>query len=282
MTAAKPLPTRLGIVAAAGSIPFAVCEAAVKQGRDVHVVALKGQADPALARFPIKWVRLGELGGLLNALKEAKCSDIVVVGALRRPDLWRIGVDFGFIWHLPTILGLTRGGDDSILQRVVRFFEGQGFTVHGAHEFAPELLAPEGTCGRHQPSEEDAEDIARGLKLLNALAPFDVGQSVVVARGYVLAVEAAEGTDEMLKRCGGLRPWGGRKRAGVLIKAPKSGQELRIDMPVIGPRTAELAAEAGLAGIAIASGKVMIADQADMVALADRNDLFVTGVEMSV
>lgn len=280
MTPAKPLPSRLGIVAAAGSIPLAVCDAAIKQGIEIHVVALKGQSDPALAQYPHSWVRLGELGGLLGALKDAKCRDIVVVGALKRPDLLRIGVDFGFIWHLPTILGLTRGGDDTMLQRIVRFFEGQGFTVRGAHEIAPELLAPKGVCGRYAPSEENTGDIRRGLDLLNALAPFDVGQSVVIARGYVLAVEAAEGTDEMLKRCSGLRPWGGRKRTGVLVKAPKSGQELRIDMPVVGARTAELAVQAGLSGIAVASGQVMIADQVEMVAVADRDELFIAGIEV--
>ena len=279
MAAAGQPPSPLGVVAAAGSIPIAVCEAARAQGVEVFVVALRGQADPAISRFPHRWVRLGEVGGLLGALKGAKCQDLVIVGSLRRPDLRRIGVDFGFVWHLPTILGLTRGGDDTILKRIVRFFEGQGFRVHGAHEIAPALLAPVGPCGKHRPNEEHQRDIARGLAVLDALGSFDVGQAAVVARGHILAVEAAEGTDEMLKRCGPLRQWGGRGRAGVLVKAPKPGQELRIDMPVIGPRTVELAAEAGLAGIAVMSGQVMIADQAEMVSLADRNELFVTGID---
>ncbi len=269
----------LGVIAAAGSIPIAVCEAAVAQGIEVFVVALKGQANPALSRFPHRWVRLGEVGGLLGALKSAKCRDVVIVGSLRRPDLWKIGVDFGFVWHLPTILGLTRGGDDTVLKRVVKFFEGQGFRVRGAHEIAPALLAPSGPCGKYAPNEEHRRDIALGLALIDALGAFDVGQSAVIARGHVLAVEAAEGTDEMLKRCGPLRQWGGRGRAGVLIKAPKPGQELRVDMPVIGPRTVELAAEAGLAGIAVMTGQVMIADQAEMVSLADRHELFVTGID---
>jgi DUF1009 family protein len=274
------LPSRIGVVAAGGSIPGAVCEAARAQGIDVHVVALKGQAEPALSRFPHRWVRLGQVGHLLGALREAKCRDVVIVGSLRRPDLWKVGADFGLIRHLPTILGLTRGGDDSVLKRVVRFFEAQGFRVRGAHEIAPALLAPAGRFGGVAASPEDERDIARGLALLAALGPFDVGQAVVIARGHVLAIEAAEGTDEMLKRCGSLRQWGGHKRSGVLVKAPKSGQELRVDMPVIGPRTVELAAAAGLAGIAVGQGKVMIAEQADMVSLADRHHVFVTGTQL--
>ncbi|HKJ61740.1 MAG TPA: UDP-2,3-diacylglucosamine diphosphatase LpxI [Hyphomicrobiales bacterium] len=280
MDAIAPLPSRLGVVAAGGTIPIAVCEVAQKNGIDVYVAAIKGIADPAIERFPHSWVRLGELGNLLNTLKSAKCAEIVIVGAIKRPDLWNVGVDFGFIWHLPTILSLTRGGDDSLLKRVVKFFEGQGFTVRGAHEIAPELLAPSGPFGRISPTEENHHDMRRGFALLAALSPFDIGQGAVVARGHVLAVEAAEGTDEMLKRCETLQQWGGRKRAGVLVKAPKSDQELRVDMPVIGPRTVEFAAKAGLAGIAVASGRVMIANQAEMIALADRHELFIAGVDI--
>jgi DUF1009 family protein len=272
------LPSRLGVLAASGSIPIAVCDAAEAKGIEVFAVAIRGQADQEITRFPHRWVRLGEVGGLINALREAKCRDVVIVGALKRPDLWRVGMDFGFIWHLPTILSLTRGGDDTVLKRVVRFFEGQGFIVRGAHEIAPSLLAPNGACGALRPKEEHEADISRGLALLDALGPFDVGQSVVVARGQVLAIEAAEGTDEMLKRCAGLHQWGRRGRSGVLIKAPKAGQELRVDMPVIGPRTVEHAAAAGLAGIAVMSGQVMIADQAEAISLADHKEIFVAGI----
>lgn len=268
----------LGVVACGGAMPITVAEAASRQGRRVHVVAVAGLADPRIAAFPHDWVRLGQIGGLLGALRRAGCEEIVIIGSLRRPNIWKSGIDFGFIRHLPTILSMTRGGDDAILTRVVRFFEGQGFKVRGAHEIAPALVAPEGPLGAVAPSPAEQDDIARGLTLLRALAPFDVGQSVVVGRSHVLAVEAAEGTDAMLKRCGELRQWGAKGRAGVLVKAPKAGQEMRIDMPVIGARTVEMVAKAGLAGIAVASGKVMIAEQAEMIALADRHGLFVIGV----
>jgi DUF1009 family protein len=198
---------------------------------------------------------------------------------LRRPDIWRAGVDWGLIRHFPTIWGLTRGGDDSILRRVVRFFEGQGFTVRGAHEYAPSLLAPLGTLGAVRPTAEHEGDIARAQALLQATARFDVGQAAVVARGYVLAVEAAEGTDEMLKRCGQLRQWGRKGRSGVLVKLPKAGQELRVDMPAIGANTVENVAAAGLAGIAVASGQVIIADLEETVRLADKHGVFVVGID---
>jgi UDP-2,3-diacylglucosamine hydrolase len=268
----------LGIIAAGGAIPSVICDAALARGMPVHVVALRGQADPALTRFPHNWVRIGQVGHMLGALKAAGCKDVVIVGSLRRPDLFKVGIDLGFIRHFPTIWGLTRGGDDAILTRVVRFFEGQGFRIRGAHEIAPSLLAPEGTFGAFAPEKEHRDDIALGASLIDTLSPFDVGQAVVVARGYVVAVEAAEGTDAMLKRAGELRQWGRKGRAGVLVKMPKAGQEMRIDMPAIGARTVELVAEAGLAGIAVASGKVMIADLVEAVRLADQYTLFVAGI----
>jgi UDP-2,3-diacylglucosamine hydrolase len=267
----------LGVLACGGTLPLVLCEKAVADGRRVHVVAVRGQADPALSRFPHDWVRLGQLGHLLSALRKAGCDELVIIGSLRRPDIWKSGLDLGFFRHLPTILSLTRDGDDSMLKRVVRFFEGQGFRVRGAHEIVPSLRAPEGALGGVGPDADGLSDTARGLALLSAMAPFDVGQSVVVGRGHVIAVEAAEGTDAMLRRCGELKQWGGRRRTGVLIKAPKRGQEMRVDMPVIGARTVELAANAGLAGIAVAAGQVMIAEQAEMIELADRHGLFVYG-----
>jgi DUF1009 family protein len=263
-------------------MPLTVCEAAVAQGRRVHVVGLSGLADPRIDEFPHEWVRLGQLGHLIGSLKKAGCQDLVIIGALRRPNIWKSGVDFGFFRHLPTIISLTRrGGDDGVLTGVVRFFEDQGFRVRGAHEIAPSLVAPTGALGSIAPETDVQADIARGFAVLAALAPFDVGQSVVVARGHVLAVEAAEGTDGMLRRCAELRQWGGSRRTGVLVKAPKRGQEMRVDMPVIGPRTVDLAAKAGLAGIAVASGQVMIAEQAEMIAHADRQGLFVIGADES-
>lgn len=271
---------RLGIVAGGGAMPAALCEAALAQGRRVHVVAFKGQADERISNYPHDWVRLGQIGHLLGALRRAGCEEIVIIGTLRRPNIWRAGFDFGFVRNLPTILSLIRrGGDDSLLTRIVRFFEAQGFRVRGAHEIAPSLLAPTGLLSGKGPDRAALGDIARGFSLLRALAPFDVGQAAVVSRGHVLAVEAAEGTDAMLERCAALRQWGGGAKAGVLVKAPKSGQELRVDMPVIGAKTVMLAAKAGLAGIAVASGQVMIAEQTEMIEAADRHGLFVIGAD---
>ena len=189
-----------------------------------------------------------------------------------------IKIDAGFVRHLPQLLRLFKGGDDTVLRAVARFFEDRGFEVIAAHQVAPRLLAPQGTFSTLLPGTEDLEDIELGFKVTHGLGAFDIGQAAVVARNYVLAVEAAEGTDTMLRRCRDLNSWGYTARKGVLVKRPKPGQDLRLDMPAIGPRTVELAAEARLAGIAVEAGAVLLASPGELVEKANKHGLFLYGV----
>src|SRR5262249_45069257 len=151
----------------------------------------------------------------------------------------------------------------------------------GAHEIAPQILASEGWLGARAPSARDEADIARALALLRAIGPFDVGQAAVVANGHVLAVEAAEGTDHMLAHLADMRRKA-RIRApsamGVLVKAPKASQARRFDLPAIGPSTIDHVADAGLAGLAVLAGQVIVAEPAHVAARADAAKLFVAGV----
>jgi DUF1009 family protein len=180
---------------------------------------------------------------------------------------------------MPRVFRFLLGGDSHLLAGIATMFEDQGFRVVGAHDVAPQILIPQGPIGRHKPSEADGADIALGLAFLRATGPFDVGQAVVVARSRVLAVEAAEGTDNMLARLAELRS-AGRIRAvgGILVKAPTPGQDRRMDLPTIGPRTVEGAARAGLAGIAVVAGSTVVAEPDVTGATADRERLFVVGV----
>jgi DUF1009 family protein len=195
-----------------------------------------------------------------------------------RPDLANVRFDFGAIRNLPFLLSLGIGGDDHVLSSVVRFLEGKGYRVRGAGEVAPELLAGEGTLGAKAPSAEQRADIDAAFRVVEALGRLDVGQAAVVAKGHVIAVEAAEGTDAMLARCAELRrAQRGREREGVLVKASKPGQEERVDMPAVGPDTVRSAVEAGLAGIAVAAGHVLIAEREATIKAADKHGLFLWG-----
>lgn len=274
----------LAIIAGGGTLPSTLAEAAMARGRMVHVLAIRGEADGAIMRFPHTWLKWGEVGKLFATLDDQGCRDLVIIGAVTRPDLANVRFDFGAIKNLPFLLSLGIGGDDHVLSSVVRFLEGKGYRVHGAGEVAPELLAGEGKLGTKAPSPEDRSDIEVGFSVVAALGRLDVGQAAVVVKGRVLAVEAAEGTDAMLARCAELRHSGsGRRRApaGVLVKAPKPGQEERVDMPAIGRDTVDKAAQAGLAGIAVAAGRVLIAERAATIAAADEHGLFLFGQNLA-
>lgn len=265
-------------------MPLAVARAAVADGRPVHIVAIRGEADQSVEQYSHQWVSWGEIGAILRGLRQDDCREMVIIGSVTRPDLTAIKFDFGAILNLPRLLKLVvAGGDDAVLTNVVRFFEDKGHVVKGAHEIARDLVASVGTLSSAKPRRGDELDIVRGFQVVSTMGDYDIGQACVSAREHVIAVEAAEGTDRMLNRCGELRQWGkrvGRKRVGVLVKCPKPRQELRVDMPVIGTKTVELAAKAGLAGIAILAGKVMIADRAEMLALADAEGLFVVARDL--
>lgn len=272
----------LSIIAGGGDMPLAVARAAQASGRELHVFAITGAADQGVEAFPHSWINFGHIGRILSVSRAKNCRELVIVGAVRRPRLRDLRIDFGALVNLPSLFGWTVGGDNSVLTGIIHFFESKGFTVVGAHDIAPELIAGQEIFTRRKPGKTDNADISIGLKVIAALGALDVGQAAVVAHQYVLAVEAAEGTDRMLERCKDLNKWwkGGRsKRSGVLVKCAKPGQERRIDLPTVGPDTVRLAAAAGLSGIAIAANDVLVVNRDEFIRAADDAGLFVIGVK---
>ena len=224
----------------------------------------------------------GHVGRMVTTLRRHG-GTMVIAGSVRRPNLWKMRPDLGFLLSLPQILEMMAGGgDDSVLSRVVRFFEAKGIEVRGAHEVAPDLLASAGPAGALALDAGAQADAELGFAVRTALGPLDAGQAVVVAGGKVLAIEGAEGTDAMLARAGSLRDARtGAARSGVLTKGPKPGQELRVDMPAIGPRTVEGVAAAGLAGVAVEAGAVLLLDREQAVQAADSSGVAVVGLTRS-
>jgi DUF1009 family protein len=272
----------LALVCGGGSLPLAVAESVASRGGKVVMFALRGAADPqVVARYPHHWLYIGQLGKFAHLAHAAGCRDVAFIGSLVRPRFWSMRFDLTALMLLPRIAAAFRGGDDHLLSNVSRLVERQGFRLLGAHEVAPEILMPQGALGRIQLSERERADIALGFDYLRAAGPFDIGQAVVVADRNVLAVEAAEGTDQMLLRVAQLREAGrigtpsGR---GVLVKSPKPSQDRRFDLPSVGPRTVEAVARAGLAGIAVAAGEAVIAEPNNLVKAADRAGIFVVGM----
>jgi DUF1009 family protein len=272
----------LAIVCGGGSLPFAVADAAQRQGRRVVLLAIRGAADAQMvSAFPHHWAFLGQLGRNFRLLRAEGCRDLVFIGSVTRPTLRQARFDLFSLSLLPRLIRMFRHGDNGLLSGLGSIVEEQGFRLLGAHEVAPELLMPQGAVGNRKPGDGDWADIQRALALLHATGPFDVGQAVVVSDRRVLAIEAAEGTDQMLARLAELRRSGqihARDGAGVLVKAPKPGQDRRFDLPSIGPRTVEGAAAAGLTGIAVVAGSTIVAEPDRIIAAADRAKIFVIGV----
>jgi DUF1009 family protein len=271
----------LAIICGGGTLPLAVADAVSRGGRDVLLFPVRGFAGPELERFPCHWVALGQLGRIFRRARAAGCRDVVFIGALVRPSLAQLRFDWTTVRALPRLVRAFRGGDDHLLAGVARVFEGEGFRLVGAHEVVPDLLLPEGVLGTRRPAERDKGDIAHALALLAATGPFDVGQAAVVADRHVLAIEAAEGTDRMLERIAALRQEG-RIRApagiGVLVKAPKPGQDRRFDLPSIGPPTVTAVARAGLAGLAAIAGATVVAEPEEVARRAEAEGVFVVGL----
>src|SRR3989440_3008009 len=272
----------VGLIAAGGVMPFAVADSLIARGINPVVFALRGACDPvAVERFRHHWISIGQLGRAVKLFRAENCRHLVFIGTLVRPALSEIRLDWGTLRVIGRVWAAFRGGDDHLLSGIGKILENDGFRMVGVRDVAPDLLMPEGCLTLKAPDENAAADIARGRDVLGALSPFDIGQAAVVIDRHVVGVEDIEGTDGLLGRVARLRKEG-RIRAnpgrGVLVKAPKSGQDLRFDLPTIGPRTIEAADAAGLAGIAVTSGETTVVEAQIMVEAADAAGLFVTGV----
>lgn len=266
---------KLGVIAGGGMLPVRIAEACAAAGKTCFFIRLGGLADPALASYPGADCGLGEAGKIIRTLKEEGCDAAVYAGVVKRPDFSSLKADWRGAGLLPKIVKAAARGDGALLGVLVETLEGEGFTVIGADEIVENVACAAGPLGRLTPTAAQIADIQKAAAIIDALGPFDVGQGAVVADGFVLAIEAAEGTDAMLDRCASLAHGAGR--GGVLVKRPKPGQELRIDLPVIGAETVRRAAKARLSGIAVEAGRALIIDREETAALADEAGLFVYG-----
>lgn len=268
---------KLGIIAGGGTIPQMLIDECLAQGIDFTVLAIEGNADKNLfakADFPYQWIRIGQAGTGFKHFAEQKVQDVVMIGTIRRPSFFDLVPDLRTTAFFAKV-GAKALGDDGILRALVNEIEKEGMTVKGIHEVMPELLIKSGILTRHKPSKRDLTDIKRGIEAALALGQLDIGQAVVVQQGLVLGVEAIEGTDELLRRCKDYRRKGG---GGVLVKLRKPQQDLRIDLPTIGPRSVERAHESALEGLVVHAGNGLVVDEQETIALADKYGMFIIGV----
>ena len=251
-----------------------------EEGRALYVIRLDGFAGPEMNAWPGATFGMAQIGGILKALKAEGCEAVCLAGYVNRPDFKLLKPDLKGASLLPGIIKAATQGDDALLRKILSVFEGEGYTVEGADDILGGETLPGGALGAVQPTQEQLSDLRKALHVAEKAGELDIGQGAVVCDGLVLAVEAQEGTDAMLDRVRHLSSAiRGAPEAprGVLAKAPKPIQDLRVDMPVIGARTIEMAAAAGLAGIGGVAGKLILIDRAGLIEAADRLGVFVWG-----
>ena len=267
--------TKLGIFAGGGGLPGRLIEACETSGRPYFVVALEGQADAeVIGEAPHEWCRLGAADKAFKILQRESVEEVVLAGKIERPSLTALRPDARAM-RLFVKLGRKAMGDDGLLSGIVEEFESLGFIIVGPETILDALVTAPGPVGRHAADDDARRDIERGIEVLRAVGQADVGQAVVIQDGLVLGVEAIEGTDALIERCGALRREG---PGGVLVKIRKPGQENRVDLPAIGPDTVTRAAAAGLRGIAIEVGGSLVIDREAVAREADEAGLFVEAI----
>jgi DUF1009 family protein len=272
---------KLGLIAGGGGLPLALAEHCRTTGRPLHVIRLRGFAGPELEPYPGDAAGIAEIGRIVRLAREAGCEALCFAGVVRRPDFVALKPDLKGLAWLPGAAMAAGRGDEALLRFLMQGFEREGFAIEGAHEVMGDLALPVGPLGRRSPGPEHQADIARALEVARAIGALDIGQGAVVAGGLVLAVEAQEGTDAMLRRVAELpedvrgKP---ERRRGVLAKVAKPIQEERVDLPTIGLATIEGAGLAGLAGIVGVAGKMLVVERNAVAKAADAAGLFVVGV----
>lgn len=271
---------KLGVIAGGGELPLVLAEHLAATQRPYFVARVAAMSDPALDKHPGATHGLGAMGARMDAMREAGCDAVVLIGQVARPDLRTLELDDVARAMLPALIAAMPHGDDALLRAVLSEHERAGFRVIGVEQAMSDLLAPAGAWGAITPNAAQLADVAKAAKIAAAIGAYDVGQGVVVCDGLVLAVEAQEGTDAMLRRVGDLPTTlrgTAQARRGALVKRPKPIQERRIDLPTIGVRTIEGAAAAGLAGVAVEAAGALAVRRADIVVAANRAGMFVYG-----
>ena len=263
----------IGLIAGGGQFPLLVAEAARKRGFSVLAVAHLGETDPSLSEKvdEVIWIRLGQLGQLIKALKKKKVTKSLMAGTITkrrmfediRPDLKGLAI----------ISKVALFHDDGILRAVADELAREGIEIVSSTQYLPELVAPQGCLTKRKPNKSEKEDIDFGFQVAKELGRLDIGQCVVVRKKTILAVEAIEGTDAAIRRGGDLA-----REGAVVVKVSKPHQDLRFDVPAVGLGTVKAMAEVKAAALAVESGKTLLFDKDEMITYADELRIAIVSV----
>lgn len=264
--------TPIGLIAGQGDLPRLIINQCRAQKRNIFVTAIEDQTPPeTVADVDHVWIKIGKFGAFIDAFKKRNIRNLVFAGGIKRPNLNTISLDWEGIKLLGSI-GYKALGDDAILTIITNFFESKGFHIITPGDILQDLTPKQGMLTLKVPSEEELQDISKGIKILELLGDADTGQAIIVQMGQVLGIEAIEGTERLIHR---IRDYKLAEQGGILIKMSKPQQNLKIDLPTIGIQTLHQIYDSKLNGIAIEANRSQIIDQTNIVKLANKLGLFI-------
>ena len=270
----------VAIIAGNGALPAELADELKKSGRKVFILGIADEAEPIIESFDHEYIHWGQVSRMFKLLRSRNVGDVTLAGGIsRRPAIREMKLDIGAVLSLPRVLSWILDGDNAVLVGVIEAFKKKGFIVRGAHELVPDLLVKSGANTKRKPNDSDLERIELGFNVARTLGQYDVGQAVVVVEKRVVALEGVEGTDAMLERVTALRAAGRlpKKKGGVLIKCVKPGQDLRADLPSIGPNSIDRIVEAGLTGIGVEAGLTLMISREETLKRANKCGVFIYG-----
>ena len=268
---------KLGMIAGSGMMPIEIIRHCNDHGVEIFVVGLEPYAnDDQLKEAPHILAKMGEAGKIIKAFRSNNVGNIVLAGGIKRPSLKELIPDWEGV-KIITKLAMKKMSDDNMFRAVMDEIEKYGFKIVGIEEVVPEMMFLEGIYGKIKPTDEDMDDIQRGITVAKALGAVDVGQAAVVQEGMVLAVEAIEGTDMMLSRASLLKKQG---KDPVMVKVLKPGQDMRVDLPAIGLQTIEQLKKYGIKGIAVEAGGILLIERKAVIEMADEAGIFIIGIKI--
>ncbi|MBL4787335.1 MAG: UDP-2,3-diacylglucosamine diphosphatase LpxI [Cohaesibacteraceae bacterium] len=273
----------VSIICGGGSLPFIIAKALEFQNREYLLIGLVGETDIEIEKYRHIWVKWGEYGKLFKALDDFSCRHLMFAGAIvNRPDLKSIRFDFVGLKALPELVSIAVGGDGNVFAGIGKFFEKRGYQIESIVDVVPDVLVSSGCLTKRQPSEQDRRDLILAHRAAYMIGGLDAGQSAVCANERIIALEGPEGTDQMIERCGDIRSqnrarW--HKNHAVLVKCPRPGQDMRFDIPTIGPDTISQAILAGIGGIGLSIGEVQILELETVIDRANEAGMFIIGLD---
>lgn len=267
----------LGLIVGESSLPNYVINKLLK--KNIEFLILDLTKSYIYKRYKNSYsLKITELGKAISLLKKNNCKNVIFIGKVERPDISLLKFDTKALFYLPRLFSAFKKGDGNILKEIIKIFKENKLNVVNSMKFTPELIFKDKSINKLKINNTDKSSISKGVKIIKSLSKFDIGQSVVINNGYVLAIEGPEGTDETIKRSLHLSKKYKLKNKSILVKFPKANQDLRIDLPTIGFDTIKNCIKANIKGIAVKRSQNIILDKDKIINLVKKNNFFIISI----